>query len=297
MPVPESSSNLPEELRISLMRKLEGTWNLDLLLKEFKNEIEIREKCQFAMSGSERKVDENSRNSYTTAARSPPRQSQTTAATLLSNTDRRNSNQSRFTPHCAFCEGEHPSQKCTVVTDHKTRREIVKRKGRCYVCLKGSHPARRCNSQGNCYKCRGRHHTAICESYEKEEQSTQQQSGGAESRADRMSCASAETQTTTNMHISGRNSVLLQTARAGVSAPRTEGRAENIGIIFDSGSQKTYINERLQKSLNLKVVGKDRLLIKTFGDETPLTKECENCADCGKILGWNGDICQRLCCS
>ena len=128
---PKVLQNLPEELRVPLMRELEGTWNLDLLLKEFKNELEIREKCQFAMSDSERKVDENSRSSYTTAARSTPRQSQTTAATLLSNTDRRNSNQSRFTPHCAFCEGEHPSQKCTVVTDHKTRREIVKRKGRC----------------------------------------------------------------------------------------------------------------------------------------------------------------------
>ena len=77
------------------------------------------------------------------------------------------------------------------------------------------------------------------------------------------------------MHISGRNSVLLQSARADVSAPGTEGRTENIRIIFYSGSQKTYINERLQKSLNLKVVGKDCLLIKTFGDETPLTKECE----------------------
>ena len=272
---PKVLQNLPEELRISLMRKLEGTWNLDLLLKEFKNELQIREKCQFAMSGAERKVDENSRGSYTTAARSPPRQSQISAATLLSNADRRNSNQSRFTPRCVFCEGEHPSHKCTVVTDHKTRREIVKRKGRCYVCLKGGHPARRCNSQVNCYKCRGRHHATICESYEKGEQSTQQQSGGAESRADRVSCASAETQTTTNMHISGRNSVLLQTARADVSAPGVGGKTENIRIIFDSGSQKTYINERLKKSLNLKVVGKDRLLIKTFGDETPITKECE----------------------
>eukprot|EP00112_Aurelia_sp_Birch-Aquarium-sp1_P017158 Seg3959.1 transcript_id=Seg3959.1/GoldUCD/mRNA.D3Y31 product="ATP-dependent DNA helicase tlh1" protein_id=Seg3959.1/GoldUCD/D3Y31 len=270
---PKVLQNLPEELRISLMRKLEGTWNLDLLLKEFKNELEIREKFHFAMSGSERNVDENSRVSYTAAARSPPRQSQITAATLLSDADRRSYNQSKFTPRCVFCEGEHPSHKCNVVTDHKARREIVKRKGRCYVCLKGGHPARRCISQGNCYKCRGRHNTTICESYDR---STQQQSGGRESRADRASNnTSAETQTTTNMHISGRNSVLLQTARADVSAPGTGGKTENIRIIFDSGSQKTYINERIKKSLNLKVVGKDRLLIKTFGDETPCTKECE----------------------
>ncbi len=69
--------------------------------------------------------------------------------------------------------------------------------------------------------------------------------------------------------------MLLQAAHADISAPVTEGKTENIRIIFDSGSQKTYINEQLKKSLNLKVVGKDRLLIKTFGDETPSTKECE----------------------
>ena len=78
------------------------------------------------------------------------------------------------------------------------------------------------------------------------------------------SSGNAETQTTTNMHVSGRNTVLLQTAHAEVSAPGIGGKTENIRIIFDSGSQKTYIHERIKRSLNLKAVGKDRLLIKTF---------------------------------
>ena len=74
-------------------------------------------------------------------------------------------------------------------------------------------------------------------------------------RANAYSNEDVETQTTTNMHISGRNSVLLQTTRADVSAPGVGGKTENIRIIFYSGSQKTYINERVKRSLNLKVVG------------------------------------------
>ena len=33
---PKILQNLPEELRISLMRRLQGTWSLDVLLKELK---------------------------------------------------------------------------------------------------------------------------------------------------------------------------------------------------------------------------------------------------------------------
>ena len=256
---PKILQNLPEELRISLMRTLQGKWSLDVLLKELKAELDIREQCFFAMSKNERKLEE--------ATKVSPKQYQSTTASLLSNTDRKNQ---RYISICAFCDGEHPSHKCNVVSNHKARRDIVKRKGKCYVCLRSGHIARKCNSQVNCFRCRGRHHTALCESYEKRENRQQREMHGSNGSSE-----NAETQTTTNMHVSGRNTVLLQTAQAEVSAPGVGGKTENIRLIFDSGSQKTYINERIKRSLNLKVVGKDRLLIKTFGDEAPRVRECE----------------------
>ena len=266
---PKILGKVPEELRISLMRKLEGKWNLELLLQELKSELNIREQCFFAMNNNERKSGENVRAFNYTAARVSPKQSQFTAATLLSETDRKGH---RFIPTCVFCDRDHPSSKCNIVSNHRARRDIVKRKGKCYVCLKSGHLARKCNSHANCYRCGGRHHTTLCDSYVKRGESVQHR---GEMRANAYSNEDVETQTTTNMHISGRNSVLLQTARADVSAPGVGGKTENIRIIFDSGSQKTYINERVKRSLNLKVVGKDRLLIKTFGSETPRTRECE----------------------
>ena len=38
-------------------------------------------------------------------------------------------------------------------------------------------------------------------------------------------------------------------------------------IVFDSGSQKSYVTQKLKNELNLKFVGRERLLIKAFGDE------------------------------
>ena len=250
---------IPEELRISLMRTLQGTWSLDVLLKELKAELNIREQCYFAVNKNERKLEE--------ATRVSPKQYQSTTASLLSSTDKKSQ---RYVSICAFCDGEHPSHKCNVVSNHRARRDIVKRKGKCYVCLRSGHIARKCNSQTNCFRCRGRHHTTLCESYEKREDRQQ-----GDIRGNSGSSENAETQTTTNMHVSGRNTVLLQTAQAEVSAPGIGGKTENVRIIFDSGSQKTYIHERIKRSLNLKAVGKDRLLIKTFGDEAPRVRECE----------------------
>ena len=149
---------IPEELRISLMRTLQGTWSLDVLLKELKAELNIREQCYFAVNKNERKLEE--------ATRISPKQYQSTTASLLSSTDKKSH---RYVSICAFCDGEHPSHKCNVVSNHRARRDIVKRKGKCYVCLRSGHIARKCNSQTNCFRCRGRHHTTLCESYEKRE--------------------------------------------------------------------------------------------------------------------------------
>ena len=74
--------------------------------------------------------------------------------------------------------------------------------------------------------------------------------------------------------MSARNSVLLQTALAEVKAPaKLSGR--NFRFVFDSGSQKSYVTVEVKNNLSLPVVGKDKLLIKTFGDESPKLRDCE----------------------
>ena len=83
-----------------------------------------------------------------------------------------------------------------------------------------------------------------------------------------------ESASTTNMHVSAINSVLLQTAPAEVKAPGKP-RGRNFRFVFDSGSQKSYVTVDVKNALSLPIVGKDKLLIKTFGDESPKVRDCE----------------------
>lgn len=60
---------------------------------------------------------------------------------------------------CVYCEQEHQSTSCTVVTDVTARKEALRKSGRCYVCLRRHHISSDCRSTGN---CSGRHHVTIC---------------------------------------------------------------------------------------------------------------------------------------
>lgn len=72
------------------------------------------------------------------------------------------------------------------------------------------------------------------------------------------------------MCVNSNTSVLLQTARAPVGSPMTHQERVNARIIFDSHSHRTCVSHRLQDTLKLPQVGADELLIKAFGDETPI---------------------------
>ena len=130
---------------------------------------------------------------------------------------------------------------------------------------------RDCRSQFGCHSCKGKHHSAICNAYKFQSQS--------QARRPEPTAPIAEepkVQTTTNMHISSKSSVLLQTARAEVSS--TDVNAEKkavIRIIFNSGSQKSYVSQKLKNELNLKIIGRERVMIKTFGDDRPKIRVCK----------------------
>ena len=64
--------------------------------------------------------------------------------------------------------------------------------------------------------------------------------------------------------VNSKTSVLLQTATAIVSDNK-ERKNVTIRVLMDSGSQKTYISERIVKHLNLKPIGREKMVVKTFG--------------------------------
>lgn len=69
---------------------------------------------------------------------------------------------------------------------------------------------------------------------------------------------------TTTLNVGGKNSVLLQTAAANVSSPRS-GKTVQARLIFDRGSQQSYISTSLRSSLELPSLRSENLAIKIFG--------------------------------
>ena len=69
---------------------------------------------------------------------------------------------SRQAKPCPYCNGNHSPVHCHVVTDVGQRSEIIKTARRCFNCLLPGHRSSDCSSSGRCRKCRGRHHTSLC---------------------------------------------------------------------------------------------------------------------------------------
>ena len=90
---------------------------------------------------------------------------------------------------------------------------------------------------------------------------------------------SNENKTSTTVYVDSNTSILLQTAIAQVSRVHQLHPVVNMRILFDSGSQRSYISERAKAKLNLppppKKKKKEKLLIKTFGQENEQLKECD----------------------
>ena len=67
---------------------------------------------------------------------------------------------------CSFCNRNHQSSKCNVVTSAESGKKVLRKKGRRYLCLKWGHLSHNCKSPVKCFKCQGADHVAICDSFE-----------------------------------------------------------------------------------------------------------------------------------
>ena len=138
---------------------------------------------------------------------------------------------------CVYCLGQHTSSKCTKITSVKARRVLLRKFARCFVCLKKGHVSKNCDSKYKCNKCSSRHHILICDNLKKK----------------------------TALNVStNKNSILLQTAIAQVSTVESISSGL-VRILFDTGSQRSYVTNNTCTRLNLPIIRKEKLVIQTFG--------------------------------
>ena len=74
--------------------------------------------------------------------------------------------------------------------------------------------------------------------------------------------------------VKSRQLVLLQTARA-EATNGSETSIENVRILFDNGSQCSYITDSLKTRLGLSPIRKEKLNLNTFSDSKFKTQNCD----------------------
>ena len=225
--VPLLRERLPEELNIIISRKFSGeVWTLDLLLKYFNEELKAKEMCAPLKNHSDKDCKHKSGGF-------------TTSSFYSQGSDARNKNNKN---RCVFCLDEnHPPSQCINVTNVKARMDILIRFSKCFICLKPGHIAKNCTSNYVCRKCNGKHNISICKK------------GDIKKEHSNSIVAHADTS----------RGILLQTARAQIFSTESNEHLTT-RLLFDTGSQQTYINVKLQNLSNLKTIRKEKIVIKTF---------------------------------
>ena len=245
--IPVLMSKLPDGVRLRVAREnREETWEINHLMSTILIEVEAREISEGARILSQKSVV----HSKTHVGGFNP-----TANSLVTN---------NYTVKCVYCGEAHYSASCKKVVSVKDRKEVLIRMGRCFVCLKSNHRAHDCESHRNCRYCHRRHHQSLCEP-----QTTNQRDHNVE----QVTPVEDTTANTINTVKSGQL-VLLQTARA-EATNGSETSIENVRILFDNGSQRSYITDSLKTRLGLSPIRKEKLNLNTFGDSKFKTQNCD----------------------
>ena len=135
------------------------------------------------------------------------------------------------------------------------------RNRRCFICLGTGHVAKHCNSGYVCKRCKkGKHHISICESGSDWRNIEPKGTGNNDNKDGKHNNDS-------NGFVghTGCDGILLQTAIANICLADTTEVKNCTGILFDSGSQRSYISEKVRTRLQLKTIRREKVIIKTFG--------------------------------
>ena len=245
-------NKLPPELRLIVTREMTGeAWDLERLLRIFEQEIDARERAFVPTSQS------NVRR-----PRVP------TASTLLANSPGSNGNR----VVCVYCEKDHVSSSCNTITDVAARKELLRKSGRCFVCLKRHHLSRDCRSNFNCKKCRGRHHVSICVR-------TTNRSGGknptTQGGSEKSQGGDNSAVPMTTCYVGSQTPILLQTAKLRLVNPNGQNPETSARAILDSGSQRMYVTSHVREKLKLPAIATETIQIKTFGNSESYDKTCD----------------------
>lgn len=255
--VPVIMSRLPSQIRLQITRQTtQELWSLAELMELLRKEVEARELNHDIALKEKGRLNTGRREGQGGV---------TPSASALTSFGENKGNW----PNCVFCKGNHFSSSCRKVSSIKDRSDQLLREKRCFRCLRGGHFVRECRGR-KCRKCDGNHHQSLCE---------KEMAGGNEAkREDRTKKDAGDTDKQENQSITATNKkhkpgILLQTARTYAFKDDQDAKVP-IRILFDSGSQLSYVSENLREKLDLRPIGNEVININTFGTEKYRKHNC-----------------------
>ena len=243
MLAPVVMGRLPQSWSLLISRNVGDGWNLRSIVQELRKEVTLRERTESRVMKPDRTGKTNSG--------APGR----TAAALTSTTGREDN-------RCCLCnQTGHGPAGCSVITDIERRKEVLRRFGRCFVCLKRGHVARTCKGRA-CSCCGGRHNVCLCNRSTGQHATT----GGEDSTV-----PTPALQVSNSLEYAEKSQViLLQTAEVTVAS---QCHTQKARLILDSGSQRSYISTELSQRLGLRPMRQERLLVRTFGSSEEMVQD------------------------
>lgn len=142
----------------------------------------------------------------------------------------------KYDTQSTYCQQSHMSSSCPTVLQVEARKTILRNSGRCFNCLCKGHISCMCRSQSRCQKCKGKHHSSICDS-----------TGKCPSLVN--SALNSDTppfqpgHTTATVCSSQSYVVFLQTAWAVIQDPTNPSASLGVRLLLGGGSQRSYLSE------------------------------------------------------
>ena len=223
--IPILKKKLPDELLVIISRKFAGNVRiLGELLKHFLEELQAKESCVSYLE-NQHTESEKSKHGFT-------------ASGFYSENRELKSQKSRS----VYCLGEedHLPSRCSKVTNINSRKDVLRKFSKCFICLKSGHLAKNCSSKYVCHNCNQRHHISICTKDENKNENG------------------------LVTHVGVPRGILLQTPKAEIFNIESDEKLTAC-LLLDSGTQRSYITDNLRKLLKLKTIRIEKVLIKTFG--------------------------------
>ena len=152
--------------------------------------------------------------------------------------------------------------------DPEARQKILSQSGRCFICLRKGHQARSCTNTRGCRHCQRKHHQSICPQPQKKPPQDSQESAQVPETPNDSTEAGNPTITATRL---SKGTVLFQTARAVATG---NGKSAPVRVLFDPGSQRSYVSNVVLQRLDIKPVKKEVLHLNTFGENHFKRQNC-----------------------